>query len=73
MKTRADYDKQLRNQYLDSNSQNRERTVRVVFHQIRESAMVKIRTLSSAGQKRNPAFGLPAYEPCLKLTDWPVY
>lgn len=69
MKTRDEYGKQLRNEFFDSNSQNREQTVRVVFHQIRESAMpsvpmVKIRMMSGAG---------PGYQSGLKLTDWPVY
>ena len=64
MKTR-DYD--------DSNSQYREQTVRLVSRQIRESAMIRVSMLSSAGQKRNTALAPPAFEPCLKLTDWPVY
>jgi hypothetical protein len=66
MKTREEYDIQPRNQFFDSHSQNRP-------DQSRSSVMVKIRMLSSLGQKRTPAIGPPANEPCRRLTDWPVY
>ena len=81
MNTREELGRQPGTFFLDSNPENlvtgdwqelgREQTARVVFHQIRESAIVKIRMLSSAGQKRDPAFG--SYESRMRMTDWPVY